>query len=81
MHCTSSSMHTFLSHGSLNLKTRRLTVKSTFYFPHSLKGERTAIEMLFGTSTHKYIFSSDSKLNEIHHKLRPITVEPLKHCH
>lgn len=73
-------MHKFLSHGRLNLKPRHPTVKSTFYFLHSLREERTATEILFGTNTPNYCFSSDSRLYEVHYNLRPVTVEPLKHC-
>lgn len=73
-------MHKFLSHGRLNLKPRHPTVKSAFYFLCSLREERTAIEILFGTNTRNYSFSSDSGLNAVHYNLRPIVVKLLKYC-
>lgn len=72
-------MYAILSYPRLNLKARNFAVKSIFQFLRSLWGKWTAREIPFGTSTDKYSFSSDSELNEIHHNLRPITVQPLKH--
>lgn len=79
MVCTRIFMHAILSYPRLNLKARNFAVKSIFHFLYSQWGKWTAREIPFGTSTHKYSFSSDSELNEIHPNLRPITVQPLKH--